>query len=64
MKSTIQQGVATVVVVALCISAQIGLLALGNSFRVAARMAAPTAGKIATVPEMAGGPIQVVLSQR
>jgi hypothetical protein len=59
MKSAIQQVVTTVMVVALCLSAQVGILALGNSFRVAARMAAPTAGTIATVPEMAAGPVQV-----
>ena len=63
MKSTIQQVVATVVVVALCLSAQVGVLALGSSFRVAARMAAPSAGRVALAPELAGTPIQMAATQ-
>jgi len=59
MKSTIQQVVATVMVIVLCLSAQVGLLMIGNSFRVAARMAAPAAGAAASTTEVAVGPIQV-----
>jgi hypothetical protein len=59
MESTIQQVVATVLVVAACLSAQVGLLALGCSFRVSARMAAPTEDRFASVPEPAGPPLQI-----
>ena len=63
MGSAIQQVVPTVMVVAVCLSAQIGLLALGSSFRVAARMAAPTPVSVAPASVQGSRAIQIAASR-